>query len=161
MDESRLTEQECLDVLACASAARLAVTRRGYPYIELVGLVDLDGEPVVLLPETSVIKHLLSAVVSPRRLVVLQTDDLADSRQSVRSVTALARPRWVVDPGGVSACHRAAAIRGIAVTADTWFLALTHPTLVGRRVPLREARLRGAPVAVRPVAGQALGEGEQ
>src|SRR4051794_22051093 len=68
VDESRLTEQECLDVLTRVAAARLAVTRRGAPYIELVGLIQLDGEPVVVLPEASAITHLLPAVVSPRRL---------------------------------------------------------------------------------------------
>jgi hypothetical protein len=145
VDESLLTEQECLDVLARAQAARLAVTRRGAPYIELVGLIHLDGEPVVLLPRTSAITHLLPAVVSPRRLVVLQTDDLTDCRRSVRSVTVLARPRWVVDPGGLTACRCAAAARGFAVTADAWFLSLTRPTLVGRRVPLHDDRLRSGP----------------
>jgi hypothetical protein len=136
----RLTEQECRDVLARTLAARLAVTTRGLPRIELVGLVHLDGEPVAVLPETSPVARALSAVISPRTLVALQTDDLADSRAEAHSVTAVARPRWVVGLDDIRACRRQAAARGLDVRPETWFLALTRPTLVGQRVPLRSPR---------------------
>ncbi|MFE1796965.1 MULTISPECIES: hypothetical protein [unclassified Streptomyces] len=134
---TRLTEQECREVLARTAAARLAVTRRGLPRIELVGLVHFDGEPVALLPEDSPVARVLSEVISPRRLVALQTDDLTDSRREVHSVTAVARPRWIVGFDDVRECRRIAEARGLDVRADTWFLAMTHPMLVGRRVPLR------------------------
>ncbi|MFD6291290.1 hypothetical protein [Streptomyces sp. NPDC060205] len=134
---ARLTEQECREVLARTTAARLAVTRRGLPRIELVGLVHFDGEPVVLLPEDSPVARALCEVISPRRLVALQTDDLTDFRCEVHSVTAVARPRWIVGFDDVRACRRIAEARGLDVRSDTWFLAMTHPVLVGRRVPLR------------------------
>ncbi|MEV7143285.1 hypothetical protein [Streptomyces tauricus] len=134
---TRLTEQECREVLARTPAARLAVTRRGLPRIELVGLVHFDGEPVALLPEDSPVARALSEVISPRRLVALQTDDLTDVRHEVHSVTTVARPRWIVGFDDVSECRRPAEGRGLDVRPDTWFLAMTHPVLVGRRVPLR------------------------
>ncbi|WP_328494023.1 hypothetical protein OHS59_15730 [Streptomyces sp. NBC_00414] len=134
---NRLTEQECREALARTPAARLAVTRRGLPRIELVGLVHFDGEPVVLLPEDSPVARALSEVISPRRLVALQTDDLTDSRREVHSVTAVARPRWIAACDDVRECRRLAEARGLDVRSDTWFLALTRPTFVGHRIPLR------------------------
>ncbi|NGO08880.1 hypothetical protein G5C60_15030 [Streptomyces sp. HC44] len=145
MDHRQLSERECHDVLACTPAARLAVTRRGQPHIELVALIHLDGEPVALLPESSEIRHDLSAVVSPRRPVVLQCDDLTDLPRSALSVTVTARPRWVVSLPGIRACRRTAAAHGFALSPDTWFLALTRPQLTGHRIPL--GHRTGAPEA--------------
>ncbi|MEV0219845.1 hypothetical protein [Streptomyces sp. NPDC050704] len=145
MDRSHLTEPECREVLSRTQAARLAIARRGLPYIEPVGLIHFDGEPVALLGESSPVARALATVVSPRRLVVLQTDDLAGSLREVHSVTAIARPRWVVGLDDVRECRRLAAVRGLDVWADTWFLALTRPTLVGHRVPLRRPRTEQAP----------------
>ncbi|MFF1695351.1 hypothetical protein ACFVXC_17215 [Streptomyces sp. NPDC058257] len=138
-ERSALTEQECRELLACALAARLTVVHRGLPYIELVGLIDLDGEPVALLPDDSDIARALSAVISPRRLIAMQTDDLTDAHRWVSSVTVVARPRWIVSVDGLRACRRAAAACGMHAALDAWFLALTHPALTGHRTALRGA----------------------
>jgi hypothetical protein len=141
-ERSALTEQECQELLACTAAARLSVVHRGLPYIELVGLLHLDGELVALLPDESDIARALSAVISPRRLVALQTDDLTDAHRWVRSVTAVGRPRWIVSVDGRRACSRAAAACGLHAALDAWFLALTHPALSGHRTELRGRHLR-------------------
>ncbi|MEN8649974.1 hypothetical protein ABCR94_04790 [Streptomyces sp. 21So2-11] len=54
----------CRDVLARAIAGRLAVARRGVPYVELVGLLCLDGEAVALVPGSGTVARLLPPVVS-------------------------------------------------------------------------------------------------
>ncbi|HET6856946.1 MAG TPA: hypothetical protein VFH94_07615 [Streptomyces sp.] len=139
----RLTERECRDVLARALAGRLAVACRGVPYVELVGLLCLDGDAVALVPGSGTIARLLPPVVSPRRHVVLQADDLAVTCRWVRAVTVVARPRWVVDVDGVRECRRAARARGLDAAPDTGFLALSRPVLAGERVVLRGEALRG------------------
>ncbi|MEU3462154.1 hypothetical protein ABZ721_19735 [Streptomyces sp. NPDC006733] len=153
-EQGQLTESECREVLARSVVGRLAVVRHGIPHIELVGIIHLDGEPVALLPEGSTITHTLSAVISPRRLVVLHADDaddVADSRPWAQAVTAVARPRWVVGLDDLCDCRRAAEIRGLDHGAVAWFLALPHPTLTGHRVPLRRhARADVRDGALRP-----------
>ncbi|MER5252143.1 MULTISPECIES: hypothetical protein [unclassified Streptomyces] len=141
-ERSALTEQECLELLARTPAGRLSFVHRGLPHIELVGLIDLDGEPVALLPDDSDIARALSAVISPRKLVAVQTDDLTEAGRWVRSVTVVARPRWIVSVDGLRVCRRAAAVRGLHTAADAWFLALTHPALSGQRTALRAAQPR-------------------
>ncbi|MDJ0463484.1 hypothetical protein [Streptomyces sp. H27-C3] len=69
------------------------------PYVELVGLLCLDGDAVALASGSGTIARLLPPVVSPRRQVVLQADDLAAQRRSVQAITVVARPRWGVDVG--------------------------------------------------------------
>ncbi|MEU5952361.1 hypothetical protein [Streptomyces sp. NPDC047525] len=141
-ERSALTEQECRELLARTPAARLSFVHRGCPHIELVGLIDLDGEPVALLPDDSDVARALSAVISPRRLVAVQTDDLTEADRWVRSVTVVARPRWIVGVDGLRACRHAAAARGLHAALDAWFLALANPALSGQRTALRAAHPR-------------------
>ncbi|MFG3258895.1 STAS domain-containing protein [Streptomyces sp. NPDC048172] len=132
-----LDERECRDLLAAVSAARLVVAHHGVPLVELVGLLHLDGEPVALLAEDGGIALALTPAISPRRLVVLQADDLATARRRpyVRTVTALARPRWVVGSDRLRACRRLAAEHGLDPGPDTGYLTLAQPSLSGQRVP--------------------------
>ncbi|MFC8126335.1 hypothetical protein [Streptomyces sp. NPDC057302] len=143
-ERSVLTDQECRELLARTQAARLSFVHRGLPHIELVGLIDLDGDPVALLADDSDIARALSAVISPRRLIAVQIDDLteAEAGRWVRSVTVVARPRWIVGVDGLRACRHTAAVRGLHAAPDAWFLALTHPTLAGRRTALRAGHPR-------------------
>ncbi|GAA2096835.1 hypothetical protein GCM10009801_66720 [Streptomyces albiaxialis] len=133
-----LDQGECRDLLAAVPFARLAVVHHGVPLVELVGLLHLDGEPVVLLPEAGEIAVALSTAISPRRLVVLQADDLADADRRtpyVRTVTVVARPRWVVGPARLRACARAAVARGQEPDPGTAYLALAQPSVRGLRLP--------------------------
>ncbi|MEV8313645.1 hypothetical protein AB0Q95_05680 [Streptomyces sp. NPDC059900] len=141
-ERSALTEQECRELLAHTPAAHLSAVHRGRPYIEMVDLIHLDEEPVALLPDDSEIARALSTVISPRRLVAMQTDDLAEAHRWVRSVTVVARPRWIVSVEGLRACRRAAAACGLYAPLDSWFLALTHPALSGYRTAVRGRHLR-------------------
>lgn len=152
----RMTEAECREVLARAWTGRLAVARRGRPYVELVGLVVRDGAPVALVSEAGPVARALPPVVAPRQLVVLEADE-ADGdgegdggggvRRAVRAVTALGRPRWVVAIDEVGACRHAAGARGLDVTVDVRFLTLTGPVLSGEHHVLR-CGPGGATVAV-------------
>jgi hypothetical protein len=150
----RLTDRECRDVLARALAGRLAVASRGVPYVELVGLLCLDGDAVALVPGAGTIARLLPPVVSPRCQVVLQADDLAAQGRSVRAVTVAARPRWVVDADDVRDCRRAATARGFDASPDTGFLVLSRPVLAGERIVLRGAA-EATPASVAPPASPA------
>ncbi|MEU6674336.1 hypothetical protein [Streptomyces sp. NPDC046853] len=141
-ERSELTEQECRELLACTPAGRLSAVHRGRPYIELVDLIHLDGEPVALLPDDSDIARSLSTVISPRRLVAMQTDDLTEAHRWVRSVTVVARPRWIVSVDGLRACRHAAAACGLYAPLDSWFLTLTHPAVSGHRTAVRGRHLR-------------------
>ncbi|GGV28743.1 hypothetical protein GCM10010277_11140 [Streptomyces longisporoflavus] len=141
-ERSALTEQECRELLASTPAAHLSAVHRGRPFIELVDLIHFDGELVALLPDDSDIARALSTVISPRRLVAMQTDDLTEAHRWVRSVTVVARPRWIVGVEGLRACRRAAAACGLYAPLDAWFLALTHPALSGHRTARRAGHLR-------------------
>ncbi|WJV50195.1 hypothetical protein [Streptomyces flavofungini] len=141
-----MTEAECHEVLARAWTGRLAVARRGRPYVELVGLVVRDGAPVALVSEAGPVARALPPVVAPRQLVVLEADDVDTTddgdgtgglRRAVRAVTALGRPRWVVATDEVGACRHAAGARGLDVTVDVRFLTLTGPVLTGEHHVLR------------------------
>lgn len=137
---SCMTEAECREVLTRAWTGRLAVARRGRPYVELVGLVVSDGAPVALVPDTGPVARALPPVVAPRQWVVLEADeaqDMGGARRAVRAVTALGRPRWVVAPDEVGACRRAAGARGLDVAPGIGFLTLTGPVLSGERHLLR------------------------
>ncbi|WP_157855998.1 PNPOx family protein [Streptomyces aureocirculatus] len=142
----RMTEAECREVLARAWAGRLAVARRGRPYMELVGLVVRDGAPVALVSDAGPVARALPPVVAPRQLVVLETDDAVTAdvvgcaQRAVRAVTALGRPRWVVATDEVGECRRAAIARGLDVAPDTNFLTLTGPVLSGEHYVLRCVR---------------------
>ncbi|MFD0418800.1 hypothetical protein [Streptomyces sp. NPDC127108] len=137
-----MTEAECREVLARAWTGRLAVARRGRPYVELVGLVVRDGAPVALVSDEGPVARALPPVVAPRQLVVLEADDADDAddggvRRAVRAVTALGRPRWVVATDEVGECRHAAGVRGLDVTVDVRFLTLTGPVLSGEHHVLR------------------------
>ncbi|EPH46779.1 hypothetical protein ABT390_25325 [Streptomyces aurantiacus] len=135
-----MTEAECREVLARAWAGRLAVARRGRPYVELVSLVVSDGAPVALVPDAGPVARALPPVVAPRQWVVLEADDAQDmdgAHRAVRAVTALGRPRWLVATDEVGACRRAASARGLDVAPDIGFLTLTGPVLSGERHLLR------------------------
>ncbi|GHC86441.1 hypothetical protein GCM10010349_72550 [Streptomyces flavofungini] len=161
----RMTEAECREVLARAWTGRLAVARRGRPYVELVGLVVRDGAPVALVSDAGPVARALPPVVAPRQLVVLEAEDTDDAdgadgsggvRWAVRAVTALGRPRWVVAADEVGACRHAAGARGLDVTVDVRFLTLTGPVLSGEHYVLR-CGPGGPAVPVDDVTGAAPG----
>ncbi|GGS12843.1 hypothetical protein GCM10010252_60450 [Streptomyces aureoverticillatus] len=159
-----MTEAECREVLARAWAGRLAVARRGRPYVELVSLVVSDGAPVALVPDAGPVARALPPVVAPRQWVVLEADDAQDmdgAHRAVRAVTALGRPRWVVAADELGACRRAANARGLDVAPDIGFLTLTGPVLSGERHVLRcgpgqEAFASQAPQALASQSPEAL-----
>lgn len=161
----RMTQAECQEVLARAWTGRLAVARRGRPYVELVGLVVRDGAPVALVSEEGPVARALPPVVAPRQLVVLEADEAVGAddgdgaggvRRAVRAVTALGRPRWVVATDELGACRHAAGARGLDVTVDVRFLTLTGPVLSGEHHVLRCGPGAQAP-AVGGVAGPTPG----
>ncbi|MER5304215.1 hypothetical protein ABT039_32765 [Streptomyces lasiicapitis] len=145
----RMSEAECREVLARAWTGRLAVARRGRPYVELVGLVVRDGAPVALVSDVGPVARALPPVVAPRQLVVLEADDAEyaeyaeyaedkdGDHRAVRAVIALGRPRWVVAVDEVGACRRAASARGLDVAPGIAFLTLTSPVLSGEHHLLR------------------------
>ncbi|MFC7304432.1 hypothetical protein ACFQVC_09440 [Streptomyces monticola] len=151
MEHQELTEQECRDLLATATAGRLAINHHRLPHLEPVGLIHPEGDPVALLPESSTIARALPAVISPRRLVVLQADDLSSDLPYVHTVVAVARPRWVVSLEGIRACRRAARARGLQLDLDNAFLTLTRPTLMGHQVQLRQQTQQPQQAALEPV----------
>ncbi|MFD5702955.1 hypothetical protein [Streptomyces lasiicapitis] len=138
-----MSEAECREVLARAWTGRLAVARRGRPYVELVGLVVRDGAPVALVSDVGPVARALPPVVAPRQLVVLEADDAeyAEDRdgdhRAVRAVIALGRPRWVVAVDELGACRRVASARGLDVAPGIGFLTLTSPVLSGEHHLLR------------------------